>query len=148
MQIRVFVPQNITWGQVSFRVSNFDCKLTLFNVAPLQKYVLGFVWQRSRDAASPWDNVWKSVTQMASVGLVSGLRSGNKYLHIPYLYAASSELIGAMTYGQDAENSSHLQTSLHDTDVDGFIHAFRGNAVYLSRDCCNICRLETRMRWC
>jgi hypothetical protein len=68
---------------------------------------------------------------MASVGLVSGLRRGNKYLHIPYLYAANSVLIGAMTYGQDAENSSHLQTCLHDTDVDGFIYAFRGNAVYL-----------------
>jgi hypothetical protein len=49
MQIRVLVPQSITCGQVSFRVSNFDCNLTLFNVTLLGKYVLGFVWKRPRD---------------------------------------------------------------------------------------------------
>jgi hypothetical protein len=68
-------------------------------------------------------------------GLVSGLRSGNKYLHILYLYAANSALIGLMTYDQDAENSSHLQTCLHGTGFDGFICAFRGYSVYRSHEC-------------
>jgi hypothetical protein len=39
----------------------FYCKLTLFNLALLDKFILGIAWQRSWNSPFPRDSVWKSL---------------------------------------------------------------------------------------